>query len=106
MHIIGYVDLPSRLAPTASLLYGNNLVHLLADMGGAARFTSIRNDAVVRSALVVHDGEITWPPPRAEAPPPALAPAKPVTPAGACARQPARNSRGWDGRSSPLPARR
>ena len=38
MHIIGYIDLPSRLAPTASQLYGNNLVHLLADMGGAATF--------------------------------------------------------------------
>ena len=33
--IIGYIDLPSRLAPTASQLYGSNLVHLLADMGGA-----------------------------------------------------------------------
>ena len=35
VHIIGYIDLPSRLAPTASQLYGNNLVHLLTDMGGA-----------------------------------------------------------------------
>ena len=35
VHIIGYIDLPSRLAPTASHLYGNNLVHLLTDMGGA-----------------------------------------------------------------------
>jgi H+-translocating NAD(P) transhydrogenase subunit alpha len=35
VHIIGYVDLPSRLAPTASQLYGSNLAHLLADMGGA-----------------------------------------------------------------------
>ena len=38
VHIIGYVDLPSRLAPTASQLYGNNLVHLLEDMGGDANF--------------------------------------------------------------------
>ena len=36
--IIGYMDLPSRLAPTASQLYGNNLVHLLTDMGGAKNF--------------------------------------------------------------------
>ena len=38
VHIIGYTDLPSRLAPTASHLYGNNLVHLLTDMGGAKHF--------------------------------------------------------------------
>ncbi|MEO6602349.1 MAG: Re/Si-specific NAD(P)(+) transhydrogenase subunit alpha, partial [Polyangiaceae bacterium] len=36
--VIGYVDLPSRLAPTASQLYGSNLTHLLADMGGAKSF--------------------------------------------------------------------
>ena len=34
VHIIGYIDLPSRLAPTASVLYGNNLAHLLGDIGG------------------------------------------------------------------------
>ena len=48
--IIGYIDLPSRLAPTASLLYGNNLAHLLADMGGAANFHIDLNDEVVRGA--------------------------------------------------------
>ncbi len=68
VHIIGYSDLPSRLAPTASFLYGNNLVHLLTDMGGAASFAIDPDDAVLRNALVVHDGEITWPPPRSEAP--------------------------------------
>ena len=83
VHIIGYVDLPSRLAPTASLLYGNNLVHLLSDMGGGTAFHIDLDDAVVRSALVAHDGEITWPPPRAEQPPvapPAPKPAPVTTP--------------------------
>jgi NAD(P) transhydrogenase subunit alpha len=70
VHIIGYVDLPSRLAPTASFLYGNNLAHLLEDMGGQANFRIDRENAVVRNALVVHDGEVMWPPPRL-APPPA-----------------------------------
>jgi NAD(P) transhydrogenase subunit alpha len=70
VHIIGYIDLPSRLAPTASFLYGNNLVHLLTDMGGAANFKIDREDAVVKNALVTHDGDVTWPPPRAQAPPP------------------------------------
>jgi proton-translocating NAD(P)+ transhydrogenase subunit alpha len=73
VHIIGYVDLPSRLAPTASLLYGNNLVHLLTDMGGGTAFNVNPDDAVIRNALVVHNGEITWPPPRTEPPPVAAA---------------------------------
>jgi NAD(P) transhydrogenase subunit alpha len=76
VHIIGYVDLPSRLAPTASVLYGNNLAYLLGDMGGAANYHVDMDDEVVRNALVVRDGEITWPPPRKEPPP---APARPAT---------------------------
>ena len=80
VHIIGYVDLPSRLAPTASVLYGNNLAYLLGDMGGAANFHIDLNDEVVRNALVVHNGEITWPPPRKEAP---AVPVKPATAAAA-----------------------
>src|SRR5687767_9062957 len=32
VHVIGYVDLPSRLANTATQLYGSNLAHLLAEM--------------------------------------------------------------------------
>jgi proton-translocating NAD(P)+ transhydrogenase subunit alpha len=78
VHIIGYVDLPSRLAPTASFLYGNNLAYLLGDMGGAAKFRIDREDAVIRNALVVHDGEVIWPPPRVEAPPPPALPPAPV----------------------------
>jgi NAD(P) transhydrogenase subunit alpha len=70
VHIIGYVDLPSRLAPTASQLYGSNLAHLLADMGGAKSFHVDLDDEVVRGALVVRDGEVMWPPPKREAPPP------------------------------------
>jgi NAD(P) transhydrogenase subunit alpha len=73
VHIIGYIDLPSRLAPTASVLYGNNLAYLLDDLGGAANFHIDLNDEVVRNALVVHNGTIVSPPPRKEAPP---APAK------------------------------
>jgi NAD(P) transhydrogenase subunit alpha len=75
IHIIGYIDLPSRLAPTASVLYGNNLAYLLDDLGGAANFHIDLNDEVVRNALVVHGGAIVWPPPKKEPPP---APAKPA----------------------------
>jgi len=62
--VIGYVDLPSRLAPTASQLYGSNLTHLLADMGGAKSFHVDLEDAVVRGAIVLHQGKLTWPPPK------------------------------------------
>jgi NAD(P) transhydrogenase subunit alpha len=78
VHIIGYIDLPSRLAPTASVLYGNNLAYLLDDLGGAANFHIDLDDEVVRNALVVHEGRIVWPPPKKEPPP---APAKPAQPA-------------------------
>jgi NAD(P) transhydrogenase subunit alpha len=75
VHIIGYIDLPSRLAPTASVLYGNNLAYLLEDLGGAANFHIDLDDEVVRQSLVVHAGSVVWPPPRKQAPP---APAKPA----------------------------
>ncbi len=72
VHILGYTDLPSRLAPTASFLFGNNLTHLLADLGGASHFHLDLADEVVRGALVLRDGEVMWPPP--PRPPAALPP--------------------------------
>ena len=75
VHIIGYMDLPSRLAPTASFLYGNNLGHLLADMGGGAHFHVDLADEVVRGAIVLLKGELMWPPPKREPPPMPQAPA-------------------------------
>jgi NAD(P) transhydrogenase subunit alpha len=63
VHVIGYSDLTSRLAHTSSQLYGTNLFHLLDEMGGAEEFTFDMEDLVIRSATVVKDGEIMWPPP-------------------------------------------
>jgi H+-translocating NAD(P) transhydrogenase subunit alpha len=60
--LIGYVDLPSRLAPTASQLYGANLWHMLADMGGAKAWHVDTEDEVVAGALVLLEGE-RWSPP-------------------------------------------
>jgi len=73
VHILGYTDLPSRLAPTASFLFGNNLTHLLTDLGGASHFHLDLADEVVRGSLVLRDGELLWPPPTR--PPAALPPA-------------------------------
>ncbi|HYI31542.1 MAG TPA: Re/Si-specific NAD(P)(+) transhydrogenase subunit alpha [Bradyrhizobium sp.] len=90
VHILGYTDLPSRLAPTASLLFGNNLTHLLADLGGASHFHLDLTDEVVRGALVLRDGELLWPPP--PRPPAALPPAPKLTaakvPAGVITAKP------------------
>lgn len=63
--LIGYTDLPSRLATQASQLYATNLRHLLADMTPAkdGRLVIDFDDEAVRGATVIKDGEITWPPP-------------------------------------------
>jgi proton-translocating NAD(P)+ transhydrogenase subunit alpha len=78
--IIGYTDLPSRMATTSSQLYGTNLRHLLTDMCKAKDGNAIVDfdDEVVRGATAVKDGEITFPPP---APKLSAAPAKPAEPA-------------------------
>ena len=63
--IIGYTDLPSRLAAQASQLYGTNLRHLLTDMTPEKDGEIIVDfdDEVVRGATVCTGGETTWPPP-------------------------------------------
>lgn len=64
----------SQLPTQASQLYGNNLCHLLDDMGKADKFKIDMEDAVVSRAMVTHNGKINWPP----APLP-VSPAKPKT---------------------------
>jgi len=62
----------SQLPTQASQLYGNNLCHLLDDMGKADKFKIDMEDAVVSRAMVTYNGKINWPP----APLP-VSPAKP-----------------------------
>ncbi|MBT6596796.1 MAG: Re/Si-specific NAD(P)(+) transhydrogenase subunit alpha, partial [Nitrospina sp.] len=78
--IIGYTDLPSRMAAQASQLYGTNLRHLLTDMcpNKDGNVVVDFDDEVVRGATAVKEGEITFPPP---APKLSAAPAKPAEPA-------------------------
>jgi NAD(P) transhydrogenase subunit alpha len=72
--IIGYTDLPSRLAAQSSQLYATNLRHLLTDMTPEKDGNIVVDfdDEVVRGATVCKDGETTWPPP-----PPKLSAAPP-----------------------------
>ena len=72
--VIGYTDLPSRMAHQASTLYATNIVHLLDEMGGAGKFAISETNDIVRPMTVLRAGEMTWPPPA-----PAVKPA-PVTP--------------------------
>ena len=72
--IIGYTDLPSRMASQSSQLYGSNLCHLLDDMGKAANYRVDEDDEVVRGALILRDGELKWPAPPRPAPLPQTQP--------------------------------
>jgi NAD(P) transhydrogenase subunit alpha len=78
--LIGYTDLPSRMPNVASNLYGNNLYHLLDEMGGASGFRVDESNDLVRGALILNEGELRWPPPKLE-PSPQAKPAetKPAT---------------------------
>ena len=75
--IIGYTDLPSRLARQSSTLYANNLFRLAEELCKAKDGVINVNmdDEAIRGLTVIKDGSITWPPPP---PKPAAAPAKPV----------------------------
>jgi H+-translocating NAD(P) transhydrogenase subunit alpha len=69
--IIGKLN---QLPNQASQLYGNNLCHLLDDMGKAEKFKIDMEDAVVSRAMVTYNGKINWPPQ-----PLPVSPAKPKT---------------------------
>jgi NAD(P) transhydrogenase subunit alpha len=63
--IIGYTDLPSRLASQSSQLYATNLRHLITDMTPEKDGNIVVDfeDEVVRGATVCKGGETTYPPP-------------------------------------------
>jgi NAD(P) transhydrogenase subunit alpha len=98
--IIGYKDLPSRLAKQASTLYANNLFRLMEDM---LKTKSIDGDVinvnmqdeVLRGTTVVDKGEVTWPPP---APKLSVAPAAPAAKPVAATPK----AKGHGGRSGPM----
>src|SRR6185369_8347841 len=87
--IIGYSDLPSRLARQASTLYATNLFRLTEELCKTKDGIINVNmeDEVIRGTTVVKEGSITWPPPapRLSAAPPA-APKPAAAPAAAAAK--------------------
>jgi NAD(P) transhydrogenase subunit alpha len=82
--IIGYTDLPSRLAKQSSTLYATNLFRLAEELCKAKDGVIDVNmeDDAIRGLTVVKEGSITWPPPPPKLPAPAAKPAvKPAAPA-------------------------
>jgi len=77
--LIGYTDLPSRMAAQSSQLYASNLRHLLTDLTPEkdGRIVVDMEDEVIRGATICKDGETTWPPPapKLSAAPPRAEPA-------------------------------
>jgi H+-translocating NAD(P) transhydrogenase subunit alpha len=67
--IIGYTDLPSRMANLSSQLYGSTIVSLLEELRDGDSLKVDYEDQVVRGALVLHNGELTYPPPTPPPPP-------------------------------------
>jgi NAD(P) transhydrogenase subunit alpha len=63
--IIGYTDFPSRMAAQASMLYANNIRHMLTDLTPNKDRVIHHNmdDDVIRGVTVTHQGAITYPPP-------------------------------------------
>ena len=74
VHIVGLADLTSRLPTHASQFLGTNIAHLLDEMGGGDNFKIDMDNEAIRGAVVLHKGELTWPPPKVE-PSPQKAPA-------------------------------
>ncbi|MBW4934920.1 Re/Si-specific NAD(P)(+) transhydrogenase subunit alpha [Marinobacter sp. F4206] len=68
--LIGYTDLPSRMAKVASDLYATNLFHLMTELTPEKDGEPVVNmeDDVIRGLTVVHGEDVTWPPPQPEAP--------------------------------------
>ncbi len=94
--IVGYTDLPSRLARQSSTLYATNLFRVVEEMCKAkdGTLTVDMEDDAIRGLTVIKEGEVTWP-----APPPKL-PAAPPAPAAAAAK-PAEKPKGGHGHGAP-----
>ncbi len=80
--VIGYTDLPSRMASQASQLYGTNLYHLLTELspGRDGEIALDMDDEVFRGATLVREGEVLPPPPPPPAPRPEAGTPAPAEP--------------------------
>jgi H+-translocating NAD(P) transhydrogenase subunit alpha len=100
--LIGYTDLPSRLAKQSSTLYSTNLLRLTEELcktkDGVIN-VNMEDDAI-RGLTVIKDGAVTWP-----APPPKLPAAAPQAKPAAAAAVPAKKSGHGHGAGEPASAK-
>ncbi len=63
--VVGYTDLASRMAAQSSQLYATNIRHLLTELTPAkdGQLVVDMDDEMIRGATVLHQGDVTWPPP-------------------------------------------
>ncbi len=63
--IIGYTDLPARMAAQSSTLYSTNIRHMMTDLTPKkdGKLKHDMKDDVIRGATATHKGKITFPPP-------------------------------------------
>ncbi len=101
--IVGYTDLPSRLAKQSSTLYATNLFRLTEELvktqsadPAAGSFLPNFADDAIRGLTVLKQGELTWPAPAPNLPAP---PPKPTTVSTE------KKSAHGHGASGPLPAK-
>ncbi|XP_050309949.1 NAD(P) transhydrogenase, mitochondrial-like [Anthonomus grandis grandis] len=73
---IGLTDFPSMLPTQSSTLYANNISKFLLSIGENNHFNIDLNDEVVRGSIILHKGELMWPPPKPTGPPAVTAPKK------------------------------
>lgn len=99
--IIGYTDLPSRMASLSSQLYGSTIVALLEELQNkeTGEIAVDYENEVSRGALIVHEGKITYPPPT---PPPAPEPGVAAKPASVAIAKTSTHSHESDGNVNPL----
>ncbi|MES1172196.1 MAG: Re/Si-specific NAD(P)(+) transhydrogenase subunit alpha [Bacteroidota bacterium] len=82
--LIGYTDLPSRMARQASDLYATTIYNLAESLFSKDKaFLIDVNDEVHRGALILKDGALMWPPPARPAPATGAAKPKAATPVAA-----------------------
>jgi len=78
--IIGWSDLPSRLATQSTNMFGNNVVKFLGELGDKKKgWTGLDlENEVLRGSVVGSDGQLLYPPPKPVGPPPTagMSPAK------------------------------
>lgn len=100
--IIGYTDLPSRMAATSSQLYGACVAALIEELTVNGELSIDLEDQVIRGAIVLDEGKLMWPPPLPPAPPEPGVPTKAVPERPPIGAKTSKNGHGGEGSLNPV----